>query len=126
MAKGDFRIEMSDRELRNLLSDPAGPVARRLLVECGEIVLAGARSRFVEANNRAKSRPHVRTGLMRADLDYRIGKDDRGLYVDIGSYALNRRGEPYPRFVEAGTKHAKPRRSLRPALRDIRNQLRAQ
>jgi len=108
-----FRLDLNERELRDLLTDPSGPVARDLLVDVGEIVTAGA-----------KRRARVRTGRMRSEIHYEVGRDDRGLYVDIVSPARNRAdGFPYPVVIES---KRRKKRSLRPALRDIRKGLKTQ
>jgi hypothetical protein len=101
-----FKLEYNERELRNLLTDPHGPVARHILVKAGEIVTEGARRRAP-----------VRTGRLRDEMSWRIGQDHKGLFVDVGTIF-------YARFLEKPARQIRRRRRfLRPALRDLRHRL---
>ena len=101
-----FRLELNEHEVRNLLEDPNGPVGRQLLTKAGQVVTAGA-----------KRRARVRTGTARDSMGWQLGQDEQGLYVDIGTVF-------YQRFLEKPARQLKrPRRALRPALRDLRKNL---
>lgn len=54
--------------------------------------------------------PSVRTGRLYGSITWRLGRDLRGLYADIGSAVL------YAPYVELGTSRMEARPFLRPAL----------
>lgn len=54
--------------------------------------------------------PNVQTGRLRSSITWQLGKDEIGLYVDVGS------GVYYAGYVELGTSRAPAYPYLRPAL----------
>jgi hypothetical protein len=104
-------IEWDESQLDHYLKDPNGELGRDLMTKLAEVVLAGA-----------KARARVRTGRMRNEMRYRIGRDERGLFADIISPVRNPvTGFPYA-IVHEGKKvrDRRAHRSLKPALRDIK------
>lgn len=58
--------------------------------------------------------PNVRTGRLRASITWRAGQDAESVYVDVGTNVH------YAPYVELGTRRARARPFLRPALEAAR------
>lgn len=104
-----------DRQaLERLLEGPEGPVARelgKLAIRVESEAKLNATGRAVQgANNPAGRGPHVRTGRLRSSIAWRMGRDNQGLYADVGTnveYAIYlevegvRGGRTYPFLLPA-------------------------
>lgn len=109
---GPVVIEWDETTVHRFLSEPEGELGRTLMVALGEIVLAGAKKRALR-----------RTGRMADEMAFVVETDAEGLFTGVYSPAVNpETGFPYP-IVHEGRKvrDRRAHRSLRPALRDIRN-----
>ncbi|HEY5987035.1 MAG TPA: hypothetical protein VIV12_11770 [Streptosporangiaceae bacterium] len=106
-----IEVKWDDRQLREFLNNPDGPVGEQVFAKLGEVVLAGARRRALR-----------RTGRMAAEMYYKVGRDAVGLHTDVVSPVRSAQGFPYPWVHEKRGKvrDRRPHRSLMPALRDIR------
>lgn len=103
-APGD-RLVFDTGALEQLLNSTHGPVAGDLLRRA--IRVEAAAKNFATG---VGGGPHVRTGRLRASISHVIGKDEAGVYADIGSNV------EYAAWVELGTRRARPYPYLRPAL----------
>src|SRR5262249_52733984 len=108
--QGPVIIEWDEAEVERFLEDPDGPLGVELLTRLGEVVLEGARRRALR-----------RTGQMADAMYFQAGRDEDGMFVGVYSPATSPRGFPYP-IVHEGrrVRDRRAHRSLRPALRDIR------
>jgi HK97 gp10 family phage protein len=102
--EGD-RLVWETGALERLLNGVDGPVAGDLLRRA--IRVEAAAKNFATGN---AGGPHVRTGRLRSSISHAIGKDEAGLYADIGSNV------EYAGFLELGTRRMRPYPFLRPAL----------
>jgi hypothetical protein len=116
MATGPVLIEWDLEQVRRFIDDPNGELGITLMTALGETVLKGAQKRALR-----------RTGRMAREMRYEVGNDGVSVYTDVISPAQDPRSHnfPYP-IVHEGKKvrDRRPHRSLRPALRDIRQILR--
>ena len=92
-------VHFYDANLTRLLSGPDGPVARDLARRAGRVESA--------AKLTATGAPRVQTGRYRASINWRLGRDTRGLFAEIGSRV------PYAYFLEFGT----PPHEIRPRFK---------
>lgn len=99
------RLVWDTAAIEHLLRGVDGPVAGDLLRRA--IRVEAAAKNFATGNNGG---PRVRTGRLRASISHAIGKDEQGLYADVGSNV------EYAGFVELGTRRNRPYPYLRPAL----------
>jgi hypothetical protein len=106
-------VDWNEAQVAEFIGDPNGELGRTLMTALGEIVTAGAKRRAL-----------VRTGRMRDEIRYEVGRDEAGVYTDVISPVQNpKTGVQYAYFHEGPTRvirDRRPHRSLRPALRDIR------
>jgi hypothetical protein len=106
-------IEWDEAEVSHFLADPNGPLGEGLMHALGAIVRDGAKKRALR-----------KTGRMADEMTYRVGRDEAGVFTDVYSAATDPRSHnfPYP-IVHEGRKvrDRRAHRSLRPALRDIKN-----
>ncbi len=110
-APSKFVIELHPAEIHNLLRNPAGPVARKMLEEAGRVVTRGARIRAPVASYIAPGRPPP--GSLHDSIGFTHGEDAAGLYIDIHAMW-------YDLFLEKPARQIKrARRTLRNALHDI-------
>jgi len=113
MAKRSFGvvIEWNPLEVDLYLKEPNGPLGEGLMHALGAIVAEGAKRRALR-----------RTGKMADEMTFTVDRDEIGVYTDVYSAARSDAGFPYP-IVHEGAKvrDRRAHRSLRPALRDIRN-----
>lgn len=63
------------------------------------------------------SPPAVDTGRLRASYTWRLGRDARGDYVEVGTNV------EYAPMLEFGTRYMMPRPHLRPAINSLRTQI---
>jgi hypothetical protein len=111
LAPSKFVIELHPAEIHDLLYNPRGPVATRMLEEAGRVVTRGARIRAPVAAYIAPGRPPP--GSLFDSIGFTHGEDAAGLYIDIHAMW-------YDLFLEKPARqmhHAK--RTLRTALRDL-------
>lgn len=94
-----------ERELKDLLAGPTGPVARDLLVR--GIRVESAAKQYASGRGGG---PNVRTGRLRGSITHALGEDGKGLYCDIGSNVV------YAPYVELGTSRMSARPYLVPSL----------
>lgn len=99
------RLVFDTGALEQLLNSTSGPAAGDLLRRA--IRVEAAAKNFATGIGGG---PHVRTGRLRSSISHVIGKDQAGLYADIGSNV------EYAAWVELGTRRARPYPYLRPAL----------
>jgi len=112
VAPSKFFIELHPWEIEDLLRNPGGPVAGRMLEEAGRVVTRGARIRAPVAQGYiAPGRPAP--GFLYNSIGFEHGADAAGAYIDI--YAAW-----YDRFLEKPAKQIpRARRTLRNALHDL-------
>lgn len=96
---GRVTFVWEEAELSELLHGEHGPVARDLERK-GEIVTQGAKRRAPVSPDGSHGRG---SGYLRSQIQWTLGRDELGLYVDISSPAETPTGEPYGLFVEVGT-----------------------
>lgn len=82
------RVQIDASALQVLTRSPAGPIG--VYLARGGAVVASA----------AKGRAPVRTGRLKGAIDWQIGTDGSGMFVDIMSPALSDKGFPYPLVQE--------------------------
>ena len=68
-----------------------------------------------DPKDHAGQAPYLRTGLLRASMTTRTGRDDSGFFAEVGSAA------PYASWVELGTSKAPPHPFLVPSLDENRD-----
>jgi len=90
--------------LERLLSGPEGPVARDLARRAIRV------ESQAKLNASGRPGPNVRTGRLRSSITWNLGRDEQGVYADVGSNV------EYAAYVELGTDRAPPYPYLRPAL----------
>ncbi len=78
------RVVIDAAALAVVTKSPAGPVGLHL-ARGGQAV-----------SSAAKALARVDTGRMRASVDWVVGADGGGSYVDIGASATSEQGFPYP------------------------------
>jgi hypothetical protein len=93
-----------------LLQSESSPVARDLVKRAIRVESAAKLNASQPPPSVPGHGPAVRTGRLRGSITWRLGRDLRGLYADIGSAVLS---APY---VELGTSRMEARPFLRPAL----------
>jgi hypothetical protein len=106
-------IEWHEATVRQFLAEPDGELGQTLMRALGEVVTEGAKRRALR-----------RTGKMADEMQFWVDGDTEGVYCDVGTTAASPKGFPYPYVHEGPTRVIRDRRahrSLRPALRDIRN-----
>jgi hypothetical protein len=96
--------------LNELLLSPSGPIGRDLIRRAIRVEAAAKLNASQPPPSVPGQGPAVRTGRLRGSITWRIGRDFRGLYADIGSAVL------YAPYVELGTSRMEARPYLRPAL----------
>lgn len=96
--------------LAALLQAETSPVARDLIRRAIRVETAAKLNASQPPPSVPGHGPAVRTGRLRGSITWRLGRDLRGLYADIGSAVL------YAPFVELGTSRMAARPFLRPAL----------
>jgi hypothetical protein len=113
-------IEWDEAEVDLYLANPNGPLGAGLMHALGEIVAEGAKKRAL----RRQGAPTDPRGHMADLMTFQVGEDEISVYTDVYSPATDPRSHnfPYP-LVHEGKKvrDRRAHRSLRPALRDIRN-----
>lgn len=93
-------VRWNERELARLLNSEDGPVGRDLAVKAATVAQEQKRLAPVSPDG-----SHGRkSGHMRSSVDVGMGRDEVGLYADIGPTATTPDGHPYPRDVELGTR----------------------
>jgi phage gpG-like protein len=90
--------------LRVLLSSSDGPVGRNL----AQRAIRVESSAKLHASGRPG--PNVQTGRLRSSITWALGRDEAGLFADIGSNV------EYAAYVENGTDRAPAYPYLKPAL----------
>lgn len=97
-------FRFNEGQMRELLSGPAGPVARDLSHRAIRVEAA--------AKQHASGRPgpNVKTGRLRSSITWRLGGGGIDLYADVGTAVF------YAAFVELGTSRAPAYPYLRPSL----------
>lgn len=92
-------LQWNDRELEELLTGPDGPVARDLRRR-GEIGTQTAKRLCPTSPRGSNGRG---SGYTRSNIGWRLGRDERGLYVDVVSTARTPDGIPISLLLEFGT-----------------------
>ena len=110
-AFGDVIIATDDQALHELLSGPAGPMAR-YLAQVG-IRLETQMKINVTGGGPSGQGPHVRTGRLRSSITWQVDEDGSGLYVDAGTNV------DYGRYLEEGTDRMRPHPWAEPALETV-------
>ncbi|GAA3027244.1 hypothetical protein [Streptosporangium longisporum] len=95
-----FRFDWNEREADDLLRSQDGPVGRNLARDA-ETVARGMRRRAPVSRDGSHGRP---PGYMRSKIGWSMHRDELGLYADIGTTARTPDGDPYPLYVEYGTR----------------------
>lgn len=99
-SSGGIEVHFNEAELAKLLDSPDGPVGRHLET----LGVRGHR----EAQRLAPVSPAGSggrpRGWLRSHVYWRLGRDERSLYVDIGCDARTAQGHDYGLDVELGTK----------------------
>src|SRR5258708_33793905 len=80
-APSKFVIELHPAEIHNLLHNPAGPVARKMLEEAGRVVPRGARIRAPAARYISPGRPPPRSP--HDSIGFTHAGDHAGPYSEI-------------------------------------------
>lgn len=99
-----FDIHFDNAALRAVLESAEGPVARDLIRRAIRV------ESQAKLNASGRPGPMVRTGRLRASITWALGRDQNGLFADVGSNV------EYARYVEMGTDRARAYPYLRPAL----------
>lgn len=107
LARDAFRF--NEAELTKLLTGSEGPVMRDLSRRA--IRVESSAKRYATGQGGG---PNVRTGRLRGSITWRLGRDARGPYADVGTNVF------YGPFVEMGTSRMSARPYLRPALESAR------
>jgi hypothetical protein len=102
-----FTLKLDAAAIRKLTEDVGQPVGL-MMHRIG--VKFVSRARYYASGN--DGGPNVDTGTFRSSLDYDVGRDEQGLYVDCGSNV------EYAPFLELGTRYMAARPSIRPAARE--------
>jgi hypothetical protein len=136
MPSGGMRVDLNSAAIRELLTSPAGPVAKEL-IRAAQVVTKGAKRRCPVSpagsgdNRSGHLRSSIAWDLTVSPLQADIGTDvDYGLFVEVGTkpHTIRSKG-PWPlrnrragkvlgRVVHHPGTRAQP--YLRPALDDIR------
>jgi hypothetical protein len=95
-----IEVEINEAELARIVGSPDGPVARRL-ARLGELITQEAKRRAPVSPDGSHGR---KSGYLRSQIGWDLGRDRRGWYVDIRSPARTPEGAPYGLFVEVGTR----------------------
>lgn len=102
-----FKLVIDRSELNKLLTSPDGDVAMDLAKKAQRVAAS------------ARRRAPRRTGALKASIGWTIGRDEQGLYADIGSTEFYARPVESGHVTASGSRVA-PRRFLRPALRAMK------
>lgn len=94
------RLRWNRAEENKLLRSPGGPVGRDLRVK-GERVAQEMKRRAPVSLDGSHGRP---PGHMRDRVATEMGRDEQGLFCDIGTDATTPDGHSYPLDVELGTR----------------------
>ncbi|MEU7978247.1 hypothetical protein AB0B63_06915 [Micromonospora sp. NPDC049081] len=94
------RVVWNRAELQRLLASESGPVGRDLAIK-GERVANEQKRLAPVSPDGSHGRP---PGYMRDRVSSSLGRDERGLHVDIGTDATTPDGHPYPLDVEFPTR----------------------
>lgn len=103
LARDAFRF--NEAELTKLLTGRDGPVVRDLTGRA--IRVESSAKRYATGQGGG---PNVRTGRLRGSITWRVSRDGRGPYADVGTNVF------YAPFVELGTSRMSARPYLRPGL----------
>lgn len=107
----NFEVIVSPAAVKEFVDKADGPIAQDLRQRAEKATRSSIRRAPI-----SKAGSHGRRrGYLRSQIRWVVGKDARGLYVDIQSPALNPKdGKPYGLFME------KRHPYLRPAIRSLR------
>lgn len=94
------RVRWNSREAERLLNGRDGPVARDLAAKAAWVAQEQKRLAPVSPDG-SHGRP---SGYMRSSIDVNLGRDERGLFADIGPTATTPEGHAYPLDVELGSR----------------------
>lgn len=94
------RVRWNSREAERLLNGGDGPVARDLAAKAARVAQEQKRLAPVSPDG-SHGRP---SGYMRSSVDVNRGRDEAGLYADVGPTATTPDGHSYPLDVEFGTR----------------------
>lgn len=100
MAPVGGRLQWNEREVDRLLNSFDGPVGRDLNRR-GEIGTQTAKRLCPTSPRGSDGR---RSGYTRSNIGHELGRDNRGLYVDVKSTARTRDGIPISLLLEFGTR----------------------
>ncbi|MGI5171873.1 hypothetical protein ACQEU3_46780 [Spirillospora sp. CA-253888] len=92
-------LQWNNPELHRLLNSPDGAVARDLARR--GVIGAQAAKRLCPTSPRGSG--DRGSGYLRSSIGWDVGKDARGLYVDVKATARTPDGKSYGLFVEYGT-----------------------
>ena len=111
MALSKFTIDLNEAAIHDLVENPHGLVATRVLVEAATVVTRSAKIRAPIAEYMPPSQPPP--GTLYDSIAYDIGDDEEGLYARIHAVF-------YDTFLEKPAKQVRhPKRTLRNALHDM-------
>ena len=111
MALSKFTIELDQAAIKDLVTNPHGLVATRVLTEAAVIVTRSAKIRAPIADFTGVNQPPP--GTLYDSIAWDIGSDEEGLYATI--HAIY-----YDIFLEKPARQMKrPKRTLRNALHDM-------
>lgn len=94
MPAGGMRVDLNSTAIRELLSGPDGPVAKRLIRDA-QTVTKGAKRRCPVSPAGSGDN---RSGHLRSSISWDLVRDADGLYADVGTDV------DYGLYVEVGTK----------------------
>jgi hypothetical protein len=100
MAPVGGRLQWNEREYERLLLSRGGPVGRDLNRR-GEIGTQTAKRLCPTSPRGSDGRG---SGYTRSNIGHELGRDERGLYVDVKSTARTRNGIPISLLLEFGTR----------------------
>jgi hypothetical protein len=107
----NFEVIVNESAVKEFVDKADGPIAQDLRQRAEKATRSSIRRAPI-----SKAGSHGRRrGYLRSQIRWRVGKDGKGLFVDIESPALNPHdGKPYGLFQE------KRHPYLRPAIRSLR------
>ena len=110
----DVTFRFNEQALKDLLSGPDGPVARdlgrRAIRVTNEARLNATGRQVAGATNLEGRGPRVDTGRLRSSIAFQLGRDNLGVYADIGTNV------PYGRWLELGLRNGVTYPFLLPSL----------
>jgi hypothetical protein len=106
----NFEVIVNESAIKEFVNEADGPVATDLKARAEKATRSAIRRAPISAHGSHGRR----RGYLRSQIRWRVGRDGKGLYVDIESPARNPRdSKPYGLFQE------KRRPYLRPAIRSL-------